>query len=212
MTDAAIGERTVFLWNLPARPGERRLATAIAVVSSLVFLVLAPCAKQPLGSLPAFIPIYQSALVINDLITAVFLPGQCQLSPPLGLLAGGYLFTALMSAMHALTFPGLFSPTGLLDAGPQTTAWLYMFWHGGFPLFVIGYASCGSWDRRSRARGGAILGVAGLVIVAVCALALAATLLATWGQQNLPAIMAGNGYTPTMNIVIWSVWALNLFA
>jgi hypothetical protein len=36
--------------------------------------------------------------------------------------------------LHALSFPGLFSPRGLLGAGPQTTAWLYMFWHGGFLL------------------------------------------------------------------------------
>ena len=39
-----------------------------------------------------------------------------------------------------LSFPGLFAEGGLLGAGPQTTAWIYMFWHGGFPLLVIGYA------------------------------------------------------------------------
>ena len=72
-----------------------------------------------LPRLPAFIPIYQSALFVNDLITAVFLLGQSQSSRSnaLSLLAGGYLFTALMSTVHALTFPGLFAPSGLLDAG-----------------------------------------------------------------------------------------------
>jgi two-component system, sensor histidine kinase and response regulator len=114
MTDTAIGEHAAFLWNLPARSGERRLAAAIVAASALIFLILVPFAKQQLGPLPAFIPIYQSALLINDLITAVFLLGQCQLSQSraLGLLAGGYLFTALMSAVHALTFPGLFVPAG----------------------------------------------------------------------------------------------------
>jgi len=58
----------------------------------------------------------------------------------LQILAGAYLFTAFMTVAHALTFPGLFAPTGLLGAGPQSTAWLYMFWHGGFPLLVIAYA------------------------------------------------------------------------
>src|SRR6202021_2936766 len=93
--------------------------------------------------------IYQSALLVNDLITAVFLLGQRQLSRShgLSLLAGGYLFTALMSTVHALSFPGVFTPSGLLGAGPQTTAWLYMFWHGGFPLFVIGYATCAPSPR-----------------------------------------------------------------
>ena len=40
---------------------------------------------------------------------------------------------------HALTFPGAFSPTGLLGAGLQTTAWLYWFWHVVFPLALLGY-------------------------------------------------------------------------
>ena len=84
----------------------------------------------------AFIPSYQSALATNDLITAVLLYAQFGLlrSRALLLLAAGYLFTALMAVVHMLTFPGLFAPTGLLGATPQSTAWLYMFWHGGFPL------------------------------------------------------------------------------
>ena len=45
-----------------------------------------------------------------------------------------------MTVVHALSFPGLFSPTGLLGAGPQTTVWLYVFWHVGFALFVIAFA------------------------------------------------------------------------
>ena len=48
-----------------------------------------------------------------------------------------YLFTGCMAVVHTLSFPGLFAPGGLLGAGPQTTAWLYMFWHGVFPLLVI---------------------------------------------------------------------------
>jgi len=44
--------------------------------------------------------------------------------------------------VHALTFPGPFAPSGLLGAGPQSTAWLYMCWHGGFPVFVVAYALC----------------------------------------------------------------------
>ena len=43
-----------------------------------------------------------------------------------------------MSVPHALSFPRLCAPDGLIGAGPQTTAWLYMAWHAGFPLAVIG--------------------------------------------------------------------------
>nr|WP_258365367.1 MASE4 domain-containing protein [Burkholderia pyrrocinia] len=40
-------------------------------------------------------------------------------------------------ALQLLTFPGVFTPTGLLGAGPHSAAWLWIFWHGGFPFFVI---------------------------------------------------------------------------
>ena len=46
----------------------------------------------------------------------------------------------MLILIHALTFPGVFAPGGLLGAGPQTTAWLYVFWHGGFALGVLLYA------------------------------------------------------------------------
>ena len=51
-----------------------------------------------------------------------------------------YSFTGLMAVPWMLTFPGAFAPEGLLGAGLHTTSWIYILWHGGFPLFVLGYA------------------------------------------------------------------------
>jgi len=135
MTEA----RPAFLSTLQAGPRERRIALAVVAMSILIFAAIAPYAKVRLAPVWAFIPTYQSALVVNDLITAVLLFGQFGLLRSRGLLvlAGAYLFTALIAIAHALTFPGLFSPDGLLGAGPQSTAWLYMFWHGGFAVFVM---------------------------------------------------------------------------
>lgn len=205
-----IAAPSVALANSLAGKSEQRFAGSVIVISTVVFLALAPFAQAPLPPLQPFIPMYQSALVINDLITAVFLLGQRQSSrtSALTVLAGGYLFSALMSILHALTFPGLFSPTGLLDAGPQTTAWLYMLWHGGFPLFVLGYASYGPLDRASPGTRAAAFRMTALVAAAVCGCAL----LATWGQSVLPVIMQGNRHTANMNFVVWSVWLLNLLA
>ena len=108
VSDVAVEERTDVLSNLPAGRRQRRFARAIMAASTVVFLILVPFAKVALQPVPAFIPIYQSALLVNDLITAVFLLGQRQLSRShgLSLLAGAYLFTALMSTVHALSFPG----------------------------------------------------------------------------------------------------------
>src|SRR5262245_17536235 len=119
----------LFLSTLSAERAERRLALVAVLAAVAVFLAAVPFAQVPLPAVWAFIPIYESALVLNDLLTTVLLFGQFGIlrSRALCVLACGYLFTALMTVAHALTFPGLFSPTGLLGAGPQSTAWLYMF-------------------------------------------------------------------------------------
>ncbi len=212
MTD----RRQVFLSTLPPGPAERRLAMATVALSAAVFVIAVPFAKVPLAPLWPFIPIYQSSLAINDLITAVLLLGQYRLLRlrALAVLAAGYLFTALIAIAHMLTFPGLFAPTGLLGAGPQSTAWLYMFWHGAFPLCAIAYALLkdeelgNDAERRERAGAG---GIALTVAASVAAVALF-TALATAGQSALPAIMQGNRYTPVMIAVVGGTWALSLIA
>src|SRR5689334_88448 len=142
MPGDAAEARVLSLATVPATAGERRLALMAIVVSAVLFAAMAPFAKARLPDIPAFLPIYQSALVVCDLITVALLLGQYGIlrSAPLLALAGGYLFSAAMATAHALSFPGLFAPTGLLGAGPQSTAWIYFLWHGGFPLFVMAYA------------------------------------------------------------------------
>src|SRR4029077_5281109 len=144
----------------------------------------------PLIPVPAFVASYQSALAVNDLITAILLYSQFALlrSRALLLLASGYLFTAVAAVVHGLSFPGLFSPGGLLGAGPQTTAWLYMFWHGGFALLVIAYALM---DRKTGAKpsvaASRIPFTIAIAVTAIVAAAAALTLLTTSGQTLLPA-------------------------
>ena len=175
--------RPAFLSTLPAGRRERRIALIVVVVSVLIFAALAPFARVQLAPVWAFIPAYQSALAVNDLITAVLLLGQFGLLRSRGLLvlAGAYLFAAFIAIAHALTFPGLFSPGGLLGSGPQSTAWLYMFWHGVFPLCVIVYAILEGRDRDPIATprvGIAMLSAVAVALVATCAL----TSLATAGR------------------------------
>ncbi|MDC7700598.1 response regulator [Vogesella indigofera] len=186
---------------------------AVIVISALLFAALVPFAKQPQAKVWAFIPAYQSALVLNDLITAILLFGQFYILRSLALLAlaTGYLFTACMAVLHALSFPGLFSPGGLLGAGPQTTAWLYMFWHGGFPLLVMVYTMLARRKLELPSRWHPAY-----AILLCCMLAALATLVlllvVTLGHAYLPPIMQGNRYTPVMRGVVFSVWGLSLLA
>lgn len=90
-------ERSVFLSVLPASTQDRRFARLVVLVSLGFFLLAVPFAKVKLDEVWAFIPSYQSALLVNDLITAVLLFAQLAIlrSPSLLVLAAGYLFSAL---------------------------------------------------------------------------------------------------------------------
>ncbi|GAB2874146.1 hypothetical protein GCM10027277_49230 [Pseudoduganella ginsengisoli] len=201
-----------FLSTLPASPRAQRLAWAVVGLSVAVFAALTPFAKVQLERIWAFIPVYESALIISDLITATLLFGQFHSfrMRSLFVLAAGYLFCGLIAIVHMLTYPGVFSATGLLGAGPQTTAWLYMFWHGGFPLFVIAYALLKRRESEQAplARGWLLT----LVLSTVPLLVAGLVVLVTLGQHLLPDIMVGNRYSPAMIKVIATVWLLSVAA
>ena len=201
----------VLLSTLPAGPRQRRLALTMVVLSALVFVAAVPWAKLPLAHVPAFIGTYQAALVVCDLITAVLLLGQFSIvrRRALLVLAAGYLFTGFTAAAHMLTFPGLFAPDGLLGAGTQSTVWLYMFWHGGFPLFVVAFAVCARRDREPTRRGAAH---ALTTVFMVSLLACGVVLIATLGHDLLPVLLQNRRYTPTMIGVVSGVWTASLIA
>src|SRR5262249_10179454 len=193
-----VAGRQVFLSTMPAGPRQRRIALAVVLIAAGLFVLGLPFASVQLPEGWAFIPVYESRLIIIDAIPAVLLFGQFSIlrARALLVLGSGYLFTATMTVAHALSFPGLFTPTGLLGAGPQTTAWLYAFWKAGFAVFVLAYALLKDEKpapyipyRRARV---SILESAAFVLTATALL----TLLATSGEDLLPVLMNGNRYAP----------------
>jgi PAS domain S-box-containing protein len=204
-------EGGVFFSNRPIGSRGRRLAVIVVIFSALVFCAAAPFAGMRLPAAPAFVASYQSALVINDLITAVLIFAQFGIlrARALLLLASGYLFTAAVAIVHALTFPGLFAPTGLFDAGSQTTVWLYMAWHGGFPLLVLGYALL---KRRDNQVQGSVAGAIATSVVAVGIAVFVVALVVTDGHDFLPVLLRAGRYTPIMIGVVSTVWLLSVAA
>lgn len=206
-------ERNIFLSTLPASSRDRKAALVVVGVSAVLFACAVPFAGVPLSPVPAFVASYQSALAINDVITAILLFSQFAVSRSraLVLLASGYLFTAAAAIVHALTFPGLFAPSGLLGAGSQTTVWLYMVWHGVFPLLVLGYALLKASDNGTKIKGS----TASAVLVSIAAVS-GVMALFTWivtAQHNLlPVLLSGGHYTPVMLGVVSTVWGLSLGA
>jgi PAS domain S-box-containing protein len=212
-TVQAGNDGSIFLSTLPATSRDRTAALVVVGVSSVLFACAAPFARVPLTPVPAFVASYQSALAVNDLITAILLFSQFGLlrSRALLLLASGYLFTAAAAIVHALTFPGLFAPAGLLGAGPQTTAWLYMVWHGGFPVLVLGYALLKDGDGGDKIRGSATAAILGSVIAVGVAIS-AFTWIVTSRHDILPTLLSEGHFTSTLIGVVSGVWFLSLAA
>jgi signal transduction histidine kinase len=182
---------SILLSALPPTKRQNWLASFVALGLFLAFHATLPFKQVQLPAQNAFIPVVDTILFLNDLITAALLYAQFSVgrSRALLALAMGYLFNAAIIVPHGLTFPGVFSPTGLLGAGLQSTVWLYIFWHLGMPPAVIAYSLLKREPQPARIMPGS----AGPTIIAsmstVLLLAGALTWLVTGGERYLPAIM-----------------------
>jgi signal transduction histidine kinase len=142
------------LADIPPTPGQRRMARAFLLALLIFLLVTWPFAAVKLPEVDAFVPTLAAALFVSDCVTAALLFAQFSILRQWALLviASGYLFSALIVVAHALTFPGAFTPTGVLGSGLQSAVWLYWFWHSGLPLAIIGYALLKDTDRVADVR------------------------------------------------------------
>ena len=183
--------QSILLSALPPSQTQKRLAVGIALLLFVALLITIPFMQVQLPPVRPFIPVVNTILFLNDLITAALLFAQFSVtrSRALLVLACGFLFTALIIVPHGLTFPDMFSPTGLLGANLQSTVWLYIFWHLGLPSAVIAYAMLkGGADEASTVRG-SVRRVVATSVVATTTLACAITWLVTAGATILPPIM-----------------------
>src|SRR6201994_1676648 len=204
------------LFSLPPTHRQTRWAIAVAVCQVAAFTLVAPFARTQLAEINAFIPAFEGIIFVTVLVPSVLLFSQFAIYRlrALLVLACGYLFSALMIIPHALTFPGAFSPTGLLGAGLQTTASLYWIWHLLFPMALLGYGLLR--DEKSDHPGPAepsllavVVGSVTLVVTLACGL----TLLATAGSNYLPVLFADRvGFTPEARLAAATTMLLSVSA
>ncbi len=199
---------------MPVRRAQRRIALIMIAILIVALLVSIPFAPLPLLGLPAFIPAYETMLAVNDLITAVLLYAQFAILRRRGLavLGATYLFTALIVIPHMLTFPGVFAPNGLLGAGLSSTPWLYLFWHGAFPLGVLAYALLD--DQPAAPPADAARRTIAVSAVIAIALVVVAAWIATAGSSILPPLMADVTHQapiliyPSIGVLVMAVIAI----
>ncbi len=204
-------EPPIGLINLPPTSKQNRAGIVVVIVLVAALGTVAPFAATPLPLFSAFIPFLNATILVTDLITAILLFAQFSIhrSRALLVLASGYLFSSLIVVPHALTFPGAFSPTGLLGAGVQTTAWLYIFWHFGFPAALLIYALLKDEKYTIQA---SIRSAIGWSVAITISLVFGLVLISTAGERFLPRLFLDathlspiGTYTPAFDLLFCAI-------
>jgi signal transduction histidine kinase len=198
----------------PTTPRHRQLALAVVIATLAAYVVIVPNATVPLPRIDSFIPTMFAIIFVADLITAVLLFAQFSATGlrPLLVLASGYLFSSLIVVGHVLTYPGAFTPTGLLGAGPQSAAWLNVLWRLGLAASIALYAVLrfrkqGN-DTIGPAPRSAILWSVTIVIVVVCVLIYAVIA----GDELSPPLVSASQMSPWGRYASAAVALTNLLA
>jgi signal transduction histidine kinase len=212
---ASLDEFPLIIAATPATKQERRVAFAIILILTLVFIAIAPFAGVQLPRVDAFVPALQTVLCVTELITAALLFSLYSIQPLPGLLAlaSGYIFSGLFAFLQTLAFPGAYAPSGLIGDQLSSAPYLFFLWHIAFPLAVTVYALS---DDRPRANDP--LGVptkAAIAITIACALVLTAGL--TWavtaGAQFLPSLFVDQiRQAPITSYIAGVIWILSAAA
>ncbi len=174
----------------PATSADRRWAGATALALLALFVVSVPFSPWRALEVPAFVPSVVGAGIVALVLTAVLLYVQYRIERDLklALLALAYGYAALTQTLYVLTFPGIFSRTGLFGAGPQTASLMYVASQVGFGAFVIAVGIAGRRNWRLRRDGVRVLAVA--TLLATCAFAA----VVTAGYGWLAGPLTGNAY------------------
>ena len=127
-----------------------RLPLLVVGVTTVATLLLLPFSTRQLGSTTSFMPAMLSAVACFDVLSVFFLIGDYRDRGDTRLLVMGwaYLWSLLVMGGYAFAFPGAASPSPPLATGASVAPYLYVLWHGGFPL-LLGLAWA-PWPERIR--------------------------------------------------------------
>lgn len=189
----------LLLSSAPASPGHRRTAVVVGLLILVAFIATVPIAQRELVRFPGIILIQNTIAFLSDAITASLLFGQYAVSRSraLCILAFGYLFTALMAVSHALSFPEVFSATGLING----TSWLYPVWHAVLPSSIVVFALRRP-DEYPRAAVRSATGAIVFTTLSAGALALACTWLVSAADPWLPVLVQDGRLLPASRAVV----------
>jgi signal transduction histidine kinase len=200
------------LFDTPPNRRQVRLSLAIAgalFLASVPVLLVRDVRLPEIGSV---FPTVDAIMFMGQLITATLLFAQASVfrSRALAVLGSCYLYTGLLLIPHALSYPGAFSPNGLLG-GVDTTAWLVLLRQPAFAIAVIVYALSKSGDLKARSDTERQIPRIPLYILAAIVLAAAITILATSGFGLLPTLFLDRSQVIRSHVVACECAVIVLF-
>ncbi|MFL9925745.1 GGDEF domain-containing protein [Herbaspirillum lusitanum] len=142
--------------NLIAADGISRRQTAFAwtIIALLLLLlvIITPYAQLPLTPIPGYIGAFGVAMFVVNIILAslLFSKGIIENSARTVHLGTAYFFVTAIFVPLIASFPGSFMP-GSLIGNSVSPVWIWCYWHVGFAVLVIRYATSGKRAIRIRA-------------------------------------------------------------
>ena len=193
VTAAATGDRE-------SRYSSARRVTIVIICFYAAFAIaLIPFANLPGPTVPGFIALFVTGILISELSTSflLFVRTRDTHSWSLLLLACAYLYSGLMSVSQLLTFPGaVLSGQALITTSEQAAAWIFIAWINGFALLtlisVLVEARFGEHQAIPKQFRATVAGA----ICFVAFLAAAVVLFAVTVADHLPPLVNQGAFTP----------------
>jgi signal transduction histidine kinase/CheY-like chemotaxis protein len=190
-------ESIPFLSTAPASRRDRRVALGLILLSLAGLAAVLPFIQDPWPIMVAFVPADDTGLCLIYMITAALLIGQfVQVRRrSLIVLSSGYMFVCFVVIAHLLSYAEVLRALRPDTANEQTTTWLFVLWHGIFPLYVLTYALMTGRDvDRPIAKSQVVGTIAAGVGAAVAMTAAWIWIAIRWGHR-LPALIRGGDYS-----------------
>lgn len=185
-----------FVDSATAEPVRFRVFAVVAIMAGVALASIA------FGHIPgpqsfAFLPLIMGSIIVTELMSAcLFFAYFVQTRFSVFAFAGiAYALSGLLAVPYLLTFPGVFSASGLFGANEQSALALWFLWHAAFALFILLY---GAAHRPLRARNLTERSARTLAITAAVgsiALAFFTGWLVTAHRDVLPELISANGFT-----------------
>lgn len=197
--------------TMPATARQRTIAVSVIILLIAAAAAIAPFASMQVAQVDAFIPVLQTVLSVADFIIATLLFAQYSIQPQRALLAvaSGYIFSGSFALLQTLSFPGAYSPTGLIGDPYNTPAWLFVLWHTTFPTAILVYALSKNPDGVATLPGRSTMVTIGITVACVLGVTVGLTWIVTTKVEYLPSLYTANitlqtRFADQINVALWA--------